>query len=59
MCTQFGDGARSVSPLIDKRTTSRIVDIQRSDTLIVMLYGGEKDSQTRDIRTALRLVKKI
>lgn len=37
----------------------RVYFIQRGPILIVLLCGGEKDDQDRDIRTALRLAKEI
>lgn len=33
--------------------------VQRGDILIILLCGGEKDSQDRDIRAALRFAKEI
>lgn len=37
----------------------RVYFVQKGDILIVLLCGGEKDSQARDIRNALRLAKEI
>lgn len=37
----------------------RVYFVQRGQILIVLLCGGEKDGQDRDIRTALRLAKEI
>ncbi|MGA0543660.1 type II toxin-antitoxin system RelE/ParE family toxin [Brevundimonas sp. VNH65] len=37
----------------------RVYFVQRGDILIILLCGGEKDSQDRDIRAALRFAKEI
>ena len=35
----------------------RVYFVQQSDVLIVLLAGGDKDSQERDIRRALELAR--
>lgn len=35
----------------------RVYFVRRGDTIIVLLCGGHKGSQARDIKTALRLAK--
>ena len=35
----------------------RVYFVQRGQTLVVLLAGGDKDSQTRDIRRALELAR--
>lgn len=37
----------------------RIYFVRRGDEIIVLLCGGDKGSQTRDIETAKRLAKEI
>ena len=37
----------------------RLYFVQRGDTLIVLLCGGDKSSQTTDIKTALNLAREI
>jgi putative addiction module killer protein len=35
----------------------RVYFVQRGETLVVLLAGGDKDTQDRDIRTALELAR--
>jgi len=37
----------------------RVYFVQRGTLLIVILCGGDKDSQTKDIATAKRLAKEL
>ena len=37
----------------------RVYFVQRGQTLVVLLAGGDKDSQTRDIRRALELAREL
>lgn len=37
----------------------RLYFVRRGDTLIVLLCGGDKSSQTTDIKTALNLAREI
>jgi putative addiction module killer protein len=36
-----------------------VYDTQRGNTLIVLLAGGDKSSQSADIKTAIRLAKNL
>lgn len=42
---------------IDYGPGYRVYFVQRGETLVVLLAGGDKSSQTRDIATALRLAR--
>jgi putative addiction module killer protein len=44
---------------IDYGPGYRVYFVQREQTLVVLLAGGDKDSQTRDIKTALRLAREL
>ena len=37
----------------------RVYCVQRGKTVVVLLAGGDKDSQDRDIRKALRLARNL
>lgn len=37
----------------------RVYFVQRGQTLVVLLAGGDKDTQNRDIKTALRLAREL
>jgi putative addiction module killer protein len=44
---------------IDYGPGYRIYFVRRGETLIVLLAGGDKRSQARDVRTALRLARSL
>ena len=44
---------------IDYGPGYRVYFKKRGQTLIVLLAGGDKSSQTRDIKTALRLARNL
>ena len=44
---------------IDYGPGYRVYFRKRGRTLIILLAGGDKDSQSRDIRTALRLARNL
>lgn len=44
---------------IDYGPGYRVYFVQRGDTLIILLAGGDKKSQSRDIKKALELAKRI
>ncbi len=51
---------KGVSELrIDYGPGYRVYFIQRGDTLIILLAGGDKRTQNRDIKTALELVQEL
>ena len=51
---------KGVSELrIDYGPGYRVYFIQRGDTLIILLAGGDKRTQDRDIKTALELVQEL
>lgn len=51
---------RGVSELrIDYGSGYRVYFIQRGDTLIILLAGGDKSTQDQDIKTALDLAKNL
>lgn len=51
---------KGVSELrIDYGTGYRVYFVQRGDTLIVLLAGGDKRTQDRDIKTALELSENL
>ncbi|MBI2917968.1 MAG: type II toxin-antitoxin system RelE/ParE family toxin [Chloroflexi bacterium] len=37
----------------------RVYFVQRGQTLVVLLAGGDKDTQDRDVRTALELAREL
>jgi putative addiction module killer protein len=44
---------------IDYGPGYRVYFVQRGQTLVVLLAGGDKDTQDRDIRTALELAREL
>ena len=52
-----GEGVSEIR--IDYGPGYRVYFVQRSQTLIVLLAGGDKDSQERDIRRALDLAGRL
>ncbi len=44
---------------IDYGSGYRVYYVKRGDKLIVLLAGGDKRSQSRDIKTALRLARNL
>jgi putative addiction module killer protein len=52
-----GDGVSELR--IDYGPFYRVYFVQRGATLIVLLAGGDKRSQSRDIQTALDLARQI
>ena len=52
-----GEGVSEVR--IDYGPGYRVYFVQRGQTLIVLLAGGDKDSQERDIRRALNLAGRL
>ena len=51
---------RGVSELrIDYGPGYRVYFIQRGDTLVILLAGGDKSTQAQDIKTALDLAKDL
>ena len=44
---------------IDYGPGSRVYIVQRGQTLVVLLAGGDKQTQGRDIRTALELAREF
>lgn len=42
---------------IDYGPGYRVCFVQREETLVILLVGGDKDSQKRDIRRALELAR--
>ena len=52
-----GEGVSEVR--IDYGPGYRVYFVQRSQTLVVLLAGGDKDSQERDIRRALNLAGRL
>ncbi len=51
----LGEGVSEIR--IDYGPGYRVYFVQRSETLIVLLAGGDKDSQERDIRRAVELAR--
>ncbi len=52
-----GEGVSEIR--IDYGPGYRVYFVQRGQALVVLLAGGDKDSQDRDIRRALDLAKEI
>ncbi len=52
-----GEGVSEIR--IDYGPGYRVYFVQRSNSLIVLLAGGDKDSQERDIRRALDLAREL
>jgi putative addiction module killer protein len=52
-------GAGVMEMRIDYGPGYRVYYVQRGRELIVLLAGGDKDSQAKDVRTALRLVQNL
>ena len=50
-----GEGVSEIR--INYGPSYRVYFVQRGQTLVVLLAGGDKDSQTRDIRRALELAR--
>ncbi len=44
---------------IDYGPGYRLYYVQRGQTLVVLLAGGDKDTQDRDIRTAIELAREL
>jgi putative addiction module killer protein len=44
---------------IDYGPGYRVYFVQRRQTLVVLLAGGDKDTQDQDIRTALELAREL
>lgn len=44
---------------IDYGPGYRVYFVQRGQTLVILLAGGDKDTQDRDIRTALELAREL
>jgi len=44
---------------IDYGTGYRVYFVQRGQTLVILLAGGDKRTQDRDIRTALELAREL
>ena len=52
-----GEGVSEIR--IDYGPGYRVYFAQRGETLVVLLAGGDKDSQERDIRRALELARRL
>ena len=44
---------------IDYGPGYRIYFVRRGDTIVILLCGGDKDSQPRDIQTAITIAKEV
>jgi putative addiction module killer protein len=44
---------------IDYGPGYRVYFVQRGETLVILLAGGDKRTQNRDIRTALELAREL
>ncbi len=52
-----GEGVSEIR--IDYGPGYRVYFVQQGEALVVLLAGGDKDSQQRDIRTALELARRL